>query len=55
MGELVTPTIGSVDEHASIHEAVEIMSGAGVRRLVVTRNGKVVGIAREPQLEPAAA
>ena len=44
VGELMTPTVGSVEEHASVHEAVEIMRAAGVRRLVVTRKGAVAGM-----------
>ena len=44
VGELMTPTVGTVEEHASVHEAIEIMRAAGVRRLVVTRKGAVAGM-----------
>lgn len=44
VGELMTPVVGSVDEHASVHEAIDIMAVAGVRRLVVTRKGEIAGM-----------
>ena len=45
VGDVMTPVVGTVSEKADLHEALEIMRGAGVRRLVVTHGeGQVVGI-----------
>ena len=45
VGDLMTPEVGSIAEHADLHEALEVMRGAGVRRLAVTdHEGRIVGI-----------
>jgi CBS domain-containing protein len=45
VGAVMTPVVGTVSEKADLHEALEMMRGAGVRRLVVTHGeGRVVGI-----------
>ncbi len=46
VGALMTPTVGSILETADLHEALETMRLAGVRRLVVTArgDGKVLGM-----------
>ena len=42
---VMTPVVGTISEKADLHEALELMRGAGARRLVVTRGeGQVVGI-----------
>lgn len=43
--DLMTPTVGSVPEEADLHEALELMRAAGVRRLAVTgADGAVKGM-----------
>ncbi len=45
VGNVMTPVVGTISEKADLHEALELMRGAGVRRLVVTHGGgQVVGI-----------
>lgn len=45
VGEVMTPTVAAVSEDADLHEAVERMRTAGVRRLLVTQaNGAIAGI-----------
>lgn len=45
VGEVMTPIVASVDEGADVHEALERMREAGVRRLLVTQaNGAIAGI-----------
>ena len=45
VGAVMTPVVGTISEKADLHEALEMMRGAGVRRLVVTHGeGQVVGI-----------
>ncbi len=45
VGSVMTPVVGTISEKADLHEALELMRGAGVRRLVVTHGGgQVVGI-----------
>lgn len=45
VGEVMTPTVATVSEEADLHEAVERMRAAGVRRLLVTQaNGAIAGI-----------
>ena len=36
MGDVMTPVVATIDEQADLHEALEMMRGAGIRRLVVT-------------------
>ena len=45
VGDVMTPVIATVPEHADVHEALETMRANGVRRLVVTsRSGAVEGV-----------
>jgi predicted transcriptional regulator len=45
VGDLMTPTVGVIPEHADLHDALEAMRSAGVRRLAVTgRDGRMVGM-----------
>lgn len=45
VGAVMTPVVATVQEHADIHEALEVMRAHGVRRLVVTTAaGAVSGV-----------
>jgi predicted transcriptional regulator len=45
VGEMMSPIVATVDEGADLHEALERMRAAGVRRLLVTQaNGAIAGI-----------
>lgn len=45
VGAVMAPVVATISEKADLHEALELMRGAGVRRLVVTHGeGHVVGI-----------
>lgn len=44
VGDVMTPTIASIGCDADLHEALEVMREAGVRRLVVSEEGRVVGM-----------
>jgi predicted transcriptional regulator len=42
---VMTPLVGSISDKSDLHDALEMMRGAGVRRLVVTRgDGQVAGM-----------
>jgi predicted transcriptional regulator len=36
VGDVMTPVVATIGEQADLHEALEMMRGAGIRRLVVT-------------------
>lgn len=36
VGDVMTPVVATITESADLHEALEMMRGAGIRRLVVT-------------------
>ena len=36
VGDMMTPVVATIPETADLHEALEMMRGAGIRRLVVT-------------------
>jgi predicted transcriptional regulator len=36
VGDVMTPVVATITESADVHEALEMMRGAGIRRLVVT-------------------
>jgi len=36
VGDVMTPVVATIAESADVHEALEMMRGAGIRRLVVT-------------------
>jgi predicted transcriptional regulator len=36
VGDVMTPVVATIRETADLHEAIEMMRGAGIRRLVVT-------------------
>jgi len=36
VGDVMTPVVATIPESADLHEALEMMRGAGIRRLVVT-------------------
>lgn len=36
VGDVMTPVVATIAESADLHEALEMMRGAGIRRLVVT-------------------
>lgn len=36
VGDVMTPVVATIGEEADLHEALEMMRGAGIRRLVVT-------------------
>ena len=36
VGDVMTPVVATIPETADLHEALEMMRGAGIRRLVVT-------------------
>ncbi|MDZ7343643.1 MAG: CBS domain-containing protein [candidate division KSB1 bacterium] len=42
--DIMTPMIFKVDEHTSIQEVADTMIGGRIHRLLVTREGRVVGI-----------
>ncbi|MDZ7361670.1 MAG: CBS domain-containing protein [candidate division KSB1 bacterium] len=42
--DIMTPMIFKVDEHTSIQEVADTMIGGRVHRLLVTHEGKVIGI-----------
>ena len=44
VADLMTPTVAGIPREADLHEALELMRTAGVRRLVVTDAGRVVGM-----------
>jgi predicted transcriptional regulator len=45
VGDVMTPVVATVPEHADTHEAIELMRAHAVRRLVVTdKRGDVCGI-----------
>jgi len=50
VGELMSDTPISVDEDTNLMELAEIMYSKRIRRLVVKRSGKVVGVVREQEL-----
>ena len=44
VGEIMSSPVRTVDASADVGEAIATMSKLGIRRLGVTRNGKIVGI-----------
>jgi predicted transcriptional regulator len=45
VGAVMTPLVGSISDKSDLHDALEMMRGAGVRRLIVTRgDGQVAGM-----------
>jgi signal-transduction protein with cAMP-binding, CBS, and nucleotidyltransferase domain len=42
--EIMTPTLISIDQNRSLGEAIDLMSRKGIRRLLVTQQGEIVGI-----------
>lgn len=45
VGSVMTPVVGSISDKSDLHDALEMMRTAGVRRLVVTRgDGQVAGM-----------
>ena len=45
VSDVMTPAVATISEQADLHEALEMMRGAGIRRLVVTDSeGRIGGI-----------
>ena len=45
VSDVMTPAVATISDQADLHEALEVMRGAGIRRLVVTdAEGRIGGI-----------
>jgi len=49
-GEIMSKPLITVDPEASITKAIQIMKEKGIRRVVVTKENKVVGIVTEKEI-----